>query len=262
MIYLFNFCCDLETAMGGKLKSLIGSLGPAIARPLGLRVSEHENMLREIRQDVEYTRDFIGKSSLSADVMAAMEQVPRHEFVIADYQDRAYANRPLPIGEGQTISQPYIVALMTDLLAPKAGDVVLEVGTGSGYQAAVLSRLVSKVYSLEILEPLSRRAASTLTRLGYDNVECRCRNGYYGWPERAPFDGILVTAAAPNIPQPLVDQLKPGARLVIPVGLPGLHQELMLLEKDDTGKTRTRNVIDVIFVPLTGEPLARPTEEC
>lgn len=247
--------------MAGRIKSLIGSLGPAIGRPLGLRISEHEKMLREIRQDVEYTQTLIGKTALSANVMAAMKEVPRHEFVTPEQLEQAYANRPLPIGEGQTISQPYIVALMTDLLAPKPGDVVLEVGTGSGYQAAVLSRLVSKVYSLEILERLSQRARAVLTRLGYDNVECRCGNGYYGWPEEAPFDGILVTAAAPNIPQPLVDQLKPGARLVIPVGLPGLHQELLLLEKDAAGHTRTRSVIDVIFVPLTGEPLARPTGE-
>ena len=138
-------------------------------------------------------------------------------------------------------------------------DVVLEVGTGSGYQAAVLSGLVSRVYSLEILQPLALRAESTLARLGYDNVVCRCGNGYFGWPEKAPFDGILVTAAAPNIPQPLVDQLKPGARMVIPVGLPGLHQELILLEKDQTGNTTTRQVLDVIFVPLTGDPLAKPS---
>ena len=126
-------------------------------------------------------------------------------------------------------------------------------------EPSVLSRVVDRVYSVEILQPLSQRADATLARLGYDNVECRCGNGYFGWPERAPFDGILVTAAAPNIPQPLVDQLKPGARLVIPVGLPGLHQELMLLEKDAEGNTSTRNVIDVIFVPLTGDPLAKPS---
>lgn len=214
-------------------------------------------MLREIRRDVEYTSSLIGKTALMDQVMLAMEQVPRHEFVIEAYQHQAYANQPLPIGEGQTISQPFIVALMTDLLSPKASDQVLEVGTGSGYQSAVLSRVVAQVYSLEIVQPLSQRAAETLSRLGYDNVECRCGNGYYGWPERAPFDGILVTAAAPNIPQPLVDQLKPGARLVIPVGLPGLHQELILLEKDATGRTRTKSVIDVIFVPLTGDPLAK-----
>ena len=216
-------------------------------------------MLQEIRDDVNYTRTRIGKSALSPDVMAAMGQVPRHEFVSPECLDQAYVNSPLPIGEGQTISQPYIVALMTDLLAPKAGDVVLEVGTGSGYQAAVLSRLVSRIYSLEILETLSQRAESTLARLGYDNVECHCSNGYFGWPDKAPFDGILVTAAAPNIPQPLVDQLKPGARLVIPVGLPGLHQELILLEKDAAGNTSTRDLIDVIFVPLTGDPLGKPS---
>lgn len=244
--------------MAGRLKSLIESLGPAIGGSWIERVSEHENMLREIRQDAEYTQSLTGRSALSEDVMAAMERVPRHEFVDPDYLERAYANRPLPIGEGQTISQPFIVALMTDLLDPKEGDLVLEVGTGSGYQAAVLSSLVKRVYSLEILEPLSRRAESTLARLGYDNIECRCANGYFGWQEKAPFDGILVTAAAPNIPQPLVDQLRPGARLVIPVGLPGFHQELILLEKDQAGKTSTRDVLDVIFVPLTGDPLGKP----
>jgi len=232
---------------------------PNIGRPRGSRASEQKKMLSEIMEDVEDTQSLIGKSALSPEVMAAMERVPRHEFVNSDYLDLAYVNRPLPIGEGQTISQPYIVALMTDLLEPKAEHRVLEVGTGSGYQAAVLSGLVSRVYSLEILEPLSRRAESTLNRLGYENVACRCDNGYFGWPEKAPFDGILVTAAAPNIPQPLVDQLKPGARLIIPVGLPGLHQELILLEKDHAGNTSTRDVIDVIFVPLTGDSLGKPS---
>lgn len=257
-VFYWIRCPDREDVMAGRLKSLIESLGPAIGRSWIERVSQHENMLREIRQDVEYTCSLTGRDALSEEVMAAMEQVPRHEFVVPDCLERAYANRPLPIGEGQTISQPFIVALMTDLLEPEKGDLVLEVGTGSGYQAAVLSRLVSRVYSLEILHSLSRRAESTLARLGYDNIECRCGNGYFGWPEKAPFDGILVTAAAPNIPQPLVDQLKPGARLVIPVGLPGMHQELMLLEKDQAGRTRTRDVLDVIFVPLTGELLANP----
>jgi len=244
--------------MTGKIKSLIDGLRPAVDRLTGARALEQESMLEEIKRDVEYTRSLTGKPSLSGQVMLAMERVPRHEFVTEAYQRQAYANKPLPIGEGQTISQPFIVALMTDLLSPNADDVVLEVGTGSGYQAAVLSRVVAKVYSLEIVQPLSRRAEATLAKLGYDNVECRCGNGYFGWPERAPFDGILVTAAAPNIPQPLVDQLKPGARLVIPVGLPGLHQELILLEKDRAGRTSTKSVIDVIFVPLTGDPLAKP----
>ena len=166
---------------------------------------------------------------------------------------QAYYNGPLPIGHGQTISQPYIVALMTDLLETTADDVVLEVGTGSGYQAAVLSRLVRQVYSLEIVQALSERAADVLARLGYGNVECRAGDGYHGWPEHAPFDGILVTAATPVIPPPLVAQLKPGGRLVVPVGQPYSSQELMVLEKLAGGKTTVRDILAVVFVPLTGE---------
>lgn len=245
--------------MGGGFKTLIERFGPTLERPLGW-ASEHARMLKEIEQDVAYTRHQIGKTALSPAVMSAMNQVPRHEFVHPDYLQRAYVNSPLPIGEGQTISQPYIVALMTDLLEPQADDRILEVGTGSGYQAAVLAHLVNQVYSLEILKSLSLQAQETLERLGYTNVECRCGNGYFGWPEKAPFDGILVTAAAPNIPQPLVEQLKPGARLIIPVGLPGMHQELILLEKDAAGKTSTRSLLDVIFVPLTGDALGRPED--
>ena len=183
--------------------------------------------------------------------MQAMKLVPRHEFVPVGTRHAAYYNGPLPIGHGQTISQPYIVALMTDLLEPEADDVVLEVGTGSGYQAAVLSRVVRQVYTLEIIDALSQRAAATLQRLGYDNVTCRVGDGYDGWPEQAPFDGIIVTAASPNIPQPLVDQLKPGARLVIPVGLPNAYQELMVAVKEESGGMSVTDVLGVEFVPLT-----------
>ena len=213
---------------------------------------DSKQMLREIEAEVKYTRDMIGKSALTGCVMEALARVPRHEFVPPGEERRAYYNGPLPIGHGQTISQPYIVALMTDLLNPEPEDVILEIGTGSGYQAAVLSQVVREVLSMEIIEPLSERASRVLGRLGYSNVECRCGDGYYGWPERAPFDGIIVTAAAATIPQPLVDQLKPGARLVIPVGLPYSHQELMLVEKDEAGATSTRSILGVVFVPLTG----------
>ena len=159
----------------------------------------------------------------------------------------------MPIGYGQTISQPYIVALMTDLLNPEPGHVILEVGTGSGYQAAILSLLVKQVYSTDIVEPLATEARERLQRLGYANVEVRAGDGYHGWVEHAPFDGIVVTAAAPSIPGPLIDQLRPGGRLVIPVGLPYQFQELMLVEKSEDNKVHTKDILGVAFVPLTGK---------
>jgi protein-L-isoaspartate(D-aspartate) O-methyltransferase len=209
-------------------------------------------MLRDIQTEVNYTRALIGRDAFDPRVMATMAKVPRHLFVPADGQDYAYANGPLPIGCGQTISQPYIVALMTDLLACGPGDRVLEVGTGSGYQAAVLSRLVGQVYTLEIIPLLAKAATERLARLGYDNVSIRQGDGHHGWPEQAPFDGILVTAAARAIPPALVDQLRPGARLVIPVGQPHAHQDLMLLAKDPKGTLSLTEVLGVAFVPLTG----------
>ena len=218
-------------------------------------MSDIQQMLRDIEMDVNYTRGMIGREALDSRVMEAMKVVPRHEFIPSGARHQAYYNGPLPIGHGQTISQPYIVALMTDLLEPTAEDVVLEVGTGSGYHAAVLSQVVRQVYTLEIIESLSQRAAETLRRLGYRNVECRVDDGYDGWPEQAPFDGIIVTAASPNIPQPLVDQLKPGARLVMPIGMPYAHQELMVVEKLDAGEIAVREVLGVAFVPLTRKRL-------
>ena len=208
-------------------------------------------MLKEIETEVRYTRDLIGKSVLDARVMQAMHDVPRHEFVPQELRASAYWNGPLSIGSGQTISQPYIVALMTDLLDPEPDDVMLEVGTGSGYQAAVLARVVRQVYSMEVIEELASDAATRLKRLGISNVQVRYGDGYEGWPEHAPYDGIIVTAAAPHIPQPLVDQLKPGAKLVIPVGPRYGHQELLAVEKDAQGKPVIRNVLGVAFVPLT-----------
>jgi protein-L-isoaspartate(D-aspartate) O-methyltransferase len=191
-------------------------------------------------------------TGIDASVLTAMRQVPRHELVPEDLRSAAYDNRPLPIGYGQTISQPYIVALMTDLAEPDKDDVVLEVGTGSGYQAAVLSPLVSRVYSIEIVPALAERAAERLKALGYDNVAVRQGDGYYGWPEYAPFDAIIVTAAASHIPPPLVNQLKPGGRMVIPVGAPFLTQNLMLVEKDERERVRTSAIVPVRFVPLAG----------
>lgn len=210
-------------------------------------------MLRDIRQEVEFTKGWIGKNCLDERVMAAMKKVPRHEFVPSECRYFAYANGPVAIGQGQTVSQPYIVALMTDLLEPEAGDVVLEVGTGSGYQAAVLSHLVNRVYSIEIVADLALEAAERLQRLGYGNVEVRSGDGYHGWQEHAPFDGIIVTAAAPYIPPPLIEQLKPGGRLVIPVGSPFAHQVLTVVSKDEHGIISTQELLPVAFVPLTGK---------
>jgi len=191
-------------------------------------------------------------------VLDAFKIVPRHEFVPGESRAWAYRNGPVPIGHGQTISQPYIVALMTDLLGSEPDDVILEVGTGSGYQAAVLSHLVKQIYSIENIEALADAAAERLKRLNCTNVEVRAGDGYYGWPEHAPFDGIIVTAAAPHVPEPLVEQLKPGARLVIPVGGEFFGQELIVLEKQADGSVLQRDVLAVAFVPLTGIDHDRP----
>ena len=220
-----------------------------------------QRMLNEIEMEVHLTRHLIGKNSFDDRVMAAMKQVPRHEFLPADLRYCAYDNGPAPIGSGQTISQPYIVALMSDLLNTKPADIILEVGTGSGYQAAILSQLVQQVYSVEIIEQLAMQARKRLGELGYNNVEVRNADGYFGWPEYAPYDGVIVTAAAPHIPQPLIDQLRTGARLVIPVGLPYRYQELMVVEKKANGEIETRKVLGVGFVPLTGEHEAKVTHK-
>ncbi len=197
-----------------------------------------------------------GRPRFSDTVMAAIARVPRHRFVPPELVAHAYENRPLPIGDGQTISQPYIVALITDLLDPRPGHTVLEVGTGSGYQAAVLAELVARVYTVEVVEPLGRRAAQVLAGLGYRNVTARTGDGYAGWPERAPFDSIVVTAAAPEVPPPLLEQLKPGGRLVIPVGGPGDVQLLLVIDKQPDGTTTRRRTLPVRFVPLTRGKIA------
>ena len=189
--------------------------------------------------------------NIAPDVLEAMAQIPRHEFVPEGQRPYAYQDRPLPIGHGQTISQPFIVAMMTDLLNLDSGDTALEVGTGSGYQAAVLSPLADEVYSIEIVPELGRRAAATLDRLGFQNVDTRVGDGYYGWPEAAPFDGIVVTAAASHIPPPLVEQLATGGRMVIPIGGAFSVQQLMLVEKQPDGSVTTRELLPVRFVPFT-----------
>ncbi len=188
----------------------------------------------------------------SGDVLAAMRTVPRHEFVPESRRDAAYADSPLPIGHGQTISQPYIVALMTELLAVKPGDKILEIGTGSGYQAAVLAELTPWVFSIEIVEPLHQRASNELEQLGYKTIRTKPADGYHGWPDAGPFDGIIVTCAAGHVPPPLWDQLKPGGRMVIPIGGTYDLQRLVILTKQSDGTRRSRTVLPVAFVPMTG----------
>ena len=209
-------------------------------------------MVEEVLADAAYTSSYSGSFALSSSVIAAMEKVERHRFVPSELAAVAYLNRPLPIGYGQTISQPFIVALMTDLMKVKAGDKVLEIGTGSGYQAAVLAEIASSVYSIEIIEPLGNQAGERLKLLGYGNVKTRVDDGYYGWPEAAPFDAIMVTAVASHVPPPLLKQLKPGGRMVIPLGTQFLTQYLMLVEKQMDGSVTSHQILPVRFVPLTG----------
>ena len=209
-------------------------------------------MIDEIRATARLTSLSLDMEALDPRVLQAMATVPRHALVPAAQLDAAYENRPLPIGHGQTISQPYIVALMTDLLKPEPGDRVLEVGTGSGYQAAVLAQLVERVYSIEIIEPLGEQARRSLAGLGYENIEVRIGDGYFGWDEHAPFDAIVVTAAATHVPPPLVRQLKPGGHMVIPVGSRFMVQQLVMVDKDMDGEVTTRQILPVRFVPLTG----------
>lgn len=210
-------------------------------------------MLRSIDADCRATRHYTGISAFAPEVMEAMARVPRDAFVPDKLKPWAYENIPLPIGNDQTISQPFIVALMTHLLSPARDDVVLEVGAGSGYQAAVLSQLVKKMYTIEIVPALALKAAQLLKKLGCRNVEVRRGDASTGWPEHAPYDGIIVTAAAGHVPQALKEQLKPGGRLVLPVGRPQGPQELLLVQKDEHGECTGRNILPVAFVPFTGE---------
>ena len=210
-------------------------------------------MIREIQATVDYTREETGVVEIDQGVMEALSRVLRHKFVPEEIRELAYENRPLPVGHGQTISQPYIVALMTHLLELDESSVVLEVGTGSAYQAAVLAEIADRVFTIEIVTPLADSARERLQELGYDNVSVSNGDGYYGWEERAPFDAIIVTAAGNHVPPPLVAQLKPGARLVIPVGAPYTVQQLLLVTKQEDGSATVRQVLPVRFVPLTGE---------
>jgi len=212
-------------------------------------VKMRQHMIAEVVAEAVFLTQQLGKPAFAARVVDAMADVPRHEFVPLEVKPYAYLNRPLPVGYGKTVSQPFIVALMTDLLDPQTGDIVLEVGAGVGYQAAVLSRLVKHVYSIEIVEELAREARHRLERLGYRNIEVGVGNGYYGWREHAPYDKIIVTAAPDLIPPPLIDQLKPGGRMVIPTGIPE-KQQLVLLEKAADGKLATREILPVRFSEL------------
>lgn len=211
---------------------------------------QRRQMIVDIENGVAFTRKLIGKERLDNRVMTAMRQVPREQFVPSDMRHAAFRDGALPIGHGQTISQPYIVALMTDMLELSEDSIVLEIGTGSGYQAAILACLARQVYSIERIPALAQAAQQRLQDMGYDNVEIRCGDGYKGWPEKAPFDAIAVTAAAPSIPPALLEQLKPGGRMVIPVGMPSMHQELMLVTRDELGETHTSSLLGVAFVPL------------
>jgi len=221
---------------------------PVVASAQTDRAAERERMVLEVANLVATSGAREGRQ-LGRPVLDALRRVPRHRFVPEAAQADAYRDRPLPIGHEATISAPTIVALMTELLDVRPEHRVLEVGTGSGYQAAVLSGLVREVYSIEIVEPLARSAAGRLQALGFANVSVRAGDGYAGWPEHAPFDRIIVTAAAPHVPQPLVDQLRPGGRMVIPVGR-GDSEQLMLIVKDGRGRVSRRAILPVRFVPL------------
>jgi len=205
-----------------------------------------QQLVAEIVTEAALTVGHTGLAAFSDRVMRIIGSMPRHEFVPVELQPYAYLNRPLPIGYEKTISQPFIVALMTDLLAPDAGDVVLEVGAGAGYQAAILAEFARRVYTVDIIEELAQGAERRLKRLGYENVEVGGMNGYYGWPEHAPYDRIMVTAATDLIPPPLLAQLKPGGRMVIPTGIPD-KQTLTLVEKSATGSLSTREILPVRF---------------
>ena len=239
------------------LKALTATIIPAlvagsVASAQAQGEAARNEMIAAIEDHARSAPGALEDGTIDPAVLDAMRQIPRDAFVPEDVRAFAYEDTPLPIGYSQTISQPFIVALMTDLLDVGPGDSVLEIGTGSGYQAAVLSPLVDQVYSIEIVPELGERAAGTLEEQGFGNIVTRVGDGYYGWPEAAPFDGIVVTAAAGQIPPPLVEQLEPGGRMIIPIGTPFSAQMLMLVEKQEDGSVTTRQILPVQFVPFTG----------
>ena len=238
------FCTLIVAAL------LLGACGQAVTPPVPTPSLTPEEAFAEQREQMVATQiEALGVGDPA--VLGAMRRVPRHQFVPAEYVDQAYDDHPLPIGFGQTISQPYIVALMSEELELKPGDRVLEIGTGSGYQAAVLAELGMQVYTIEIVPELAERAAARLKALGYTDVQVRAADGYWGWREEAPFDAIIVTAAPDHVPQPLVEQLKPGGRMVIPVGPIGAVQTLWKFVADESGELTAYNLGGVRFVPLT-----------
>lgn len=242
----------MDTRRRSLLAAVAGLLG--VGRPVAAQdrnADARARLVREIEAGFRETAGETGRARMSPCVQRAMEKVPRHRFVPPSLVDSAYVDRPLPIGMGQTISQPFIVALMTELSDPAPEARVLEVGTGSGYQAAVLAECVARVHTIEIVAPLGERARALLAELGYRNVDVRIGDGYQGWPDAAPFDAIVVTAAPDHVPEPLVDQLKPEGRMVIPVGREGGIQQLLVITKDRDGRAVTRRTISVRFVPLT-----------
>ena len=239
----------LLAATGCLLIGLVSEAAPSQEGTAQARAA----MVETIRWEVRGTSSYLGKNALDRRVLAALSTVPRHRFVPGDLAAHAYENRPLAIGHGQTISQPYIVAIMTDLLDLEPGDRVLEIGTGSGYQAAILAELVESVLTIEIVPALARRSTALLTELGYDNVETRLADGYDGWSEAAPFDAIVVTAAAGHVPPPLIEQLASPGRMIIPVGSRFMVQQLVLLTKSAAGEITLDQILPVRFVPLTGD---------
>ncbi|MEE8156958.1 MAG: protein-L-isoaspartate(D-aspartate) O-methyltransferase [Gammaproteobacteria bacterium] len=247
-----NLCQRICQVGAGALPALLLGLSWTSRADDSGFAAERSVMVAEVELYARLTGDTLDEA-VDERVLSALGIVERHEFVPDQQKRFAYENRPLSIGHGQTISQPYIVALMTDLVEPDKDDVVLEVGTGSGYQAAILSGLVKQIYSIEIVPPLAHQAEARLERLGYDNVMTRLGDGYYGWEEHAPFDSIVVTAAASHVPPPLVKQLRPGGRMVIPVGGRFMTQQLLLIEKTEQGEVKSWQIAAVRFVPLTGE---------
>lgn len=222
---------------------------------------EMEQMLWDIEVEYQYTENETGKSAPAIQVLNALRHVPRHEFVPEAEGHIAYIDHALPIGRGQTISQPFIVALMTELLNPKQDHSILEIGTGSGYQAAILAQLVKQVYSVEIISDLARHAELILKQLGYNNIQIKTDDGYEGWQEHAPYDGIIITAATPHIPYPLLEQLKPEGVMVVPIGREHSSQQLCVVTKEANGAIKMEKKLDVVFVPLTGEGVEKHITE-
>lgn len=214
---------------------------------------EMEQMLWDIEVEYQYTVNDTGKSAPDIQTLEAFKQVPRHKFVPEVEDHLAYIDHALPIGRGQTISQPFIVALMTELLNPQRDHKILEIGTGSGYQAAILAQLVKEVYSVEIISELARHAELKLQELGYHNIHIKTDDGYNGWQEHAPFDGIIITAATPHIPYPLLEQLKPNGVMVAPIGASHSSQQLCVISKEKNGAVKMEKKLDVVFVPMTGD---------